>query len=181
MFCVFLILLSLVAIILGVVAATQFKRKGLTINLSHIAYIRFLAGGGFGSMLFGLILSLSIFLIVIVICCFKKLLCPLAVLFYCYIVYSQTVVIISIILMYGIFNAIILLLFLMIYTLLVWFIFLLIMCDLMCLNSQIGYFRNCFKYSESKFLVYVLCLILLTLIFSIVLVILKKYVVLLIF
>ena len=180
-FCCFLVLLSLVSIVLGVLAVINFSSSNLTINLSHIAYIRFLAGGGFASMIFGLIMSLCVFLVAVILFCWKKFLYPLAILFYCYIIYSQTVVMVSIMLIYGVFNAIILLLLLLLYTMCVWFLFLLIMCELMGLNKQANYFKCCFQFKESKILVYILFLIVLCLTFAIILTILKKYVVLLIF
>ena len=178
---VLLIILSVLAIVLGVIAAVNFDDT-LTIDLAHIAYIKFLAGNcGFASMIFGLLLSLVVFFLVIIICHFKTFLMPLGIVFYLYLVYSQAVIFMSIIIIYGIFNCIILAVLLLVYSLLVWAIFLLIMCETLCLTNSSGYFKSCCSPKESKTIIYLICLIVLTLIFSLVLTILKNYVILLIF
>ena len=101
---VILLLLSILAIILGVVAAVNFGGGVFAVDLSNIAYIKFLKKDcGFMSMLFGLILSLMVFFLVIVFCHSKTFLTLLGILFYLYLVYSQAVVFMSIILIYGIY------------------------------------------------------------------------------
>ena len=179
-FC-FLIFLSVVAIVLGVIAAINFGSV-LTIDLSHISYIKFLSGNcGFASMLFGLLLSLMVFFCVILLCHWKKFLLPFAVVFYLYLVYSQAVVFMSIILIYGIFNCIILAVLLLAYSIIVWAIFLFLMCEFLCLNKTYSYFKTCFSLKESKVLIYLIFLCLLVVLFSLILTILKNYVILLIF
>ena len=180
-FFVILLILSVFAIVLGVIAAVNFGGGVFAVDLSNIAYIRFLKGGGYMSMLFGLILSLIVFFVIITICFWKPILSPLGVLFYLYLVYSQAVIFMSIILIYGILNCIILVVLLFIYTLIVWFLFLLILCELSCFTNQHDYFKNCFSVKESRVLLFLLCLMFLTFIFTLILVILKKYVILLIF
>ena len=179
---VFLLLLSVLAIVLGVIAAVNFSGETFTIDLSHIAYIKFLGGHcGFASMIFGLILSLLVFFIVILLCHWKTFLLPFGIVFYLYLVYSQAVVFMSIIITYGIFNCIILVMLLLIYSLFVWFVFMLIMCELLCYLNTNNYFKSCFSFGFSKVLIYLIMLILLTLIYSLILIILKNYVILLIF
>lgn len=177
---VFLLILSFVAIALGVIAAINFD-SNLTIDLSHIAYIRFLKGGGFGSLMFGLFLSICVFFFAIIICHWKKFLLPLAIIFYLYLVYSQVVVLVSIVLIYGVFNCAILFVLLLVYFLLLWMIFLFIMCELISILHFPNFFRICFSFRENKTLFWFICLIVLTLIFCIVLTILKKFVILLVF
>lgn len=180
-YCWFLIFLSVVAIVLGVIAAINFGSV-LTIDLSHISYIKFLSGNcGFASMLFGLLLSLMVFFCVILLCHWKKFLLPFAVVFYLYLVYSQAVVFMSIILIYGIFNCIILAVLLLAYSIIVWAIFLFLMCEFLCLNKTYSYFKTCFSLKESKVLLYLIFICLLVVLFSLILTILKNYVILLIF
>lgn len=179
---VFLVFLSCVAIVLGVIAAVNFGGDVFTIDLSQIAYIRFLSGDcGFMSMVFGLLLSLMVFFIVILFCNYKTFLLPFGILFYLYLVYSQAVIFVSIILIYGILNCIILAILLFAYSVLVWMLFLLFICEISNLTQASNYFRRCFSLRESKVGMYLICLIVLAFIFSFVLIILKNYVVLLIF
>lgn len=179
---VLLILFSLVAIVLGVIAAINFGGGVFSIDLSNIAYIRFLKGDcGFMSMLFGLILSLVVFFIVCVFCHSKSWLLPLGFIFYLYLVYSQAVIFMSIILIYGILNCIILVVLLLVYSLLVWALFLTLLCEISCFTNQHSYFKSCFSFKESRALLFLLGLIVLTFIFALILSILKSYVILLIF
>jgi len=181
-YCFILVMLSIVAIVLGVIAAVNFGDDVFTIDLSSISYIRFLKGEtGFMSMMFGMLLSLIVFFSIILICHWKKFLLPLGLVFYLYLVYSQAVIFMSIILIYGILNCIILAVLLLVYSLIIWAIFLLIFCLLLNFINIYNYFKTCFTFKESKILIYLLFLIILTLIFSIILTILKNYVILLIF
>lgn len=177
-----LIVASLIAIVLGVIAAVNFGDGVFTIDLSNIAYIKFLkAECGFVSMMFGLLLSLLVFFAVIMVCHYKSFLIPLGFLFYMYLVYSQAVIFVSVILIYGILNCVILAVLLFVYSLLVWSIFLLVITELSCFTNFQGYFKSCFSFKESKLLLYLILLAILTLTFSIILLILKNYVILLIF
>lgn len=177
-----LIIFSVVAIALGVIAAVNFGGGVFSIDLSNIAYIKFLKGScSFISMMFGLLLSLFVFFATCLICHWKKFLIPLGVVFYLYLVYSQAVVFMSIILIYGIFNCVILAVLLLVYSLLIWALFLLILCELASFTNSHNYFRCCCSFQESKVLWFLIGLIILTLIFSLILMILKNYVILLIF
>ncbi len=175
-----LIALSIVMVVLGVVGSVNLN-SGLTIDLSNISYIKFLKGGGFGSMMFSLFLAISIFVFALILCHWKTFLIPLGLIFYLYLVYSQTFVFVSIILIYGIFNSIILLVLLLLFLLVLWTIFLLLCCELSCHSKSSSYFRDCFSFKRSKVLFFLLSLLILTLIFTIILTILKKFVILLVF
>lgn len=176
-----LLILSLLAIILGVIAAINFD-SALTIDLDHIAYIKFLQGGAsFLSMTMGLILSILIFFLLISACHAKPYLIILAVVFYSYLVYSQAVIFMSIVLVYGILNCIILALLLLIYSLFIWTMFLLLCCELSCFCNTHNYFKTCFSWKNCKALVYLCCCLIATLLFAIILSILKNYVLLLVF
>ena len=175
----FLLILSVVAIVLGVIGAINLSE--LTIDLSNISYIKFLKGGGYGAMLFSLLLSLSIFFFAILICHIRPFLLPLGFVFYLYLIYSQTFILINILLIYGIFNCMILFILLIIYYLILWFLFLMLMCELLNLVKINNYFKTCFSLRESKVMVWLTCLIVLSVVFSLILLILEKFVILLIF
>ncbi len=181
-YCIFLVFLSLIAIVLGVIAAINFGSDVFSVDLSNIAYMRFLKDdASFVSMIFGLLLSLLIFFAVIIICHWKSFLLPLGVIFYLYLVYSQTVIFMSIILIYGILNCIILVVLLFVFSLLVWSLFLLIICEIACFVNSHSFFKSCFSFKKSKILTYLIILLIITLLFSLILTILKNYVILLIF
>lgn len=176
-YCLILVLLSVVAIVLGIIAAINMD----SIDLTQIAYIRFLRGSGFMSMMFGLLLSIFVFFVLICVCNFKAWLVPLAMVFYLYLVYSQTVVFLSIILIYGFFNCVILAVLLLIFSVLTWFLFLLIMCELPSCRHGDNYWKVCFSPRDCKICCYLVLLFALVLIFTIILSILKNYVLLLVF
>lgn len=177
-----LMLLSVVAVVLGVIAAVNFGGGVFTIDLSNIAYIKFLQGNcGFVSMIFGLVLSVLVFLVIILICHWKSYLMPLGIMFYLYLVYSQAVIFMSIILIYGILNCIILAVLLLVYSLLIWCMFLFIICEACCYTNTNEYFKCCFSWQGSKVLWCFAFMLGLTILFSVVLTVLKSYVIILIF
>lgn len=175
----FLLLLSVLAVVLGIIGAINLSET--SIDLSNISYIRFLKGGSYGSMIFSLLLSLTIFFLAILICHIKPFLLPLGFVFYLYLIYSQTFILLSIILIYGIFNCMILFIILLIYFLLLWFIFLMLMCELVGMLKVQNYLKTCFSVKESKVLIWLIGLVVLSIIFSLILLILEKFVILLIF
>ena len=179
---ILLIFLTIISIVLGVVAAINFGGGIFTIDLSNISYIKFLQGNaGFMSFIFSMILSLVIFFSAILICNWKTFLLPLGIVFYLYLVYSQAVIIVSLVLIYGILNCIIFALLLVLYCFLVWFVFLILMLEVDCLRMESCYFKTCFSFQRSRVLLFLILLALLTFVFGMVLLILKNFVVLLIF
>lgn len=181
-YCTILIFGTILAIILGVIAAINFGDGIFTINLDHIAYIRFLKDEcGFMSMFLGLFLSLFVFFMIVFFCHWKSFLVPIGVLFYFYLVYSQAVIFVSIILIYGILNCVILAVLMLIYCLLIWVVFMVILAQLLCHTNSIQYFKNCSSAKESNILISLIILTLITFIFSLILLILKNYIILLIF
>ena len=85
-----LIFFTIIAVVLGVIAAINFGGGVYAVDLEHISYVKFLKGDcGFMSLIFNLILSLSVFFIVIYLCNFKSWLVPLAILFYLYCKYQR--------------------------------------------------------------------------------------------
>ena len=175
----FLIIIGVLAIVLGVVGAINLS--GHSIDLTNISYIKFLKGGGFGSMMFGIFLSLSVFFFAILICHTKPFLLPLGVVFYLYLIYSQTFILLSIVLIYGIFNCAILFVFLLIYFLILWILFLFLLCELINLVKSSNYFKKCFSLRESNVIIWLISLFLVSILFSLILLILQKFVILLVF
>ena len=156
-----LICFSILAAILAVVSAIKLNGSVLPIDLSSI-------------------LNLLLFYFAILLCCCKKFLCPLAYLFYFYYVYSQVMIFTSIILIYGMLNALILLLLLLLFMLAVFTLLILTILNLVELPSNC-YFSACFNPRESCAIWLFLALILLTVFFCVIESILKSFVILLVF
>lgn len=176
-----LVLLSVAMIILAVVSAIQLNGSILPIDLSNITFIRFLRGEcGFLFLITGCILNLIVFYLAIVLCCCKKFLRPVAILFYLYFVYCQTLIFTSIILIYGLLNAFLLLVLLLIYLIGVFALLMMIILCLFNLSCE-GYFSACFNPHDCQLLPLSLVLLILTIAFCIVEFILKSFVLLLVF
>lgn len=179
---VFLILLSVIAIVLGVITAINFGGGVFAINIDHISYIKYLKDDcGFGSLIINMVLSLSVFCFIMLFCNYKKFLMPIALIFYFYLIYSQVVIFVSVILVYGFFNCIIFAILLLIYDILIWSVFLLLMLEFSCVCGDYNYVKRCFSFKESKVLIFLAIIIALIIVFSLILMILKSYVVLLIY
>lgn len=177
-----LVLASVLAIVLAAFAAINFSSGVFAIDLGNIAYIKFLKGDcGFVSLIFNLILNLFIFFALIILFGCKKFLFPFSVLFYLYFVYSVTVVIISIIMIYGFFNCIILALLLFIFYACLITLFLLLVLDLLKFCGVYGYFKSCFSVRESCIVWYGLTMLILVIAFCFIISILKSFILLLIY
>lgn len=178
---VILLLLTIFAIVLAVFGAMSINGGSITLSLGNMVYIKYLNGSsGMMSMLFRLIFSLSLFFFFIFIGHWKFYLYPVGILFYLYLVYSQAVVFISIILVYGFFNCIILAVFLLFYLLFLFFIFILMMLEMSCCTNQ-NYFKSCFSWKRSKLLLCICILIGWSILFAVILSILKSFVILLVY
>jgi len=176
---ILLISLTIASIILGIVAGINFLDGILVIDLSNISYIQFLKDEiNFVSLFFRLSFALTIFIAIVFICNSKSFLIPFAVIFYMYLIYSQVVIISSIILIYGFFNSVILVLLLIIYILLLFLLFLLIFIEANCYCNSFRFFK---EGMNSNFLTYLILTFALTFIFCLVLNILKSFVILLIY
>ena len=179
---IFLLIFTILAICLGVFASINISGGILVVDLSNIAYIQFLKDEcGFVSMIFKLLFSLLIFFLIIYLCNIKPFLLPISILFYIYLVYSQTVVLISIIIIYGFFNCVILCLLLIFYILIVCFVFM-----LLCLETNKhcnchNYFGLTLNFNTSNVLALSILLIVITLLFCVVIAILKSFVILLVY
>lgn len=179
---IFLLFISVVAIVLGVFAGINVSGGILVVDLSNIAYIQFLTNNcSFVPMIFKLMLSMLIFAMLIHICHIKTFLLPLALTFYMYLVYSQTVVFVSIILLYGFFNCIVLSLLLFIYIIVNIFIFTLICLELNKFCNQNNYFNLTFNIKNSYILIYLIAILIITIIFCSILAIFKSFIILLVY
>ena len=177
---VFLLILTISMMVIAVISAINFDGGILSINFTNVPYIRFLKDEcSFISLIFSLILTIAIILLPIFICHCRKLLYIISLIFYCYFIYSQVVILTSIILIYGFFNTLILIIVLSIYLLTIVFLLILIMTEL-SLHSGSGYFQCCFN-GNNNFILLSIILILSIVLFSLILTILKSFVMLLIF
>lgn len=177
-----LIISTIVVIVLGVISAINLDGGVLPIDLSNIAFIRYLKGDcGVFFLIFGTILNLLLFYSLILLFCCKRFLIPFAIIFYLYFVYSQIVIFTSLILLYGFFNTLILILLLLIYILLEIVLLMLFLLFLLNYTDSFGYFKNCFSSNNSNLIILTLALIAISILFCVVLIVLKSFVILLIY
>lgn len=176
-----LCIITILAIVLGVYAGISFTDGVFAVDLGNIAYIKFLQDeSGLFSMIFGLSFSLFIFFALILVFSSKSFLLPLAVIFYTYLVYSQAVVCVSLIMIYGILNCLILLLVLIVYIAIIIILFLLAMMQMACFTNDGCYFKHCFN-SKNFILWLLIAIVIVCVIFSFLLSILKSFVILLVY
>ena len=176
------LLVSNLSITLGILAGINISGGVLSVDLSNIAYIQFLTGEtSFVSMLFKLVVSLFTFFFLIHLCNIKPCLVPLSIIFFIYLVYSQSVVLISIIMLYGFFNCIILCILLLIYVISIIFIFIFHCLEVNKFCNCQSFFKQTLNPNISIDLILFVLLIILTLIFCTILAIFKSFVILLVY
>lgn len=179
---IFLCLITIAIIVLAVFSAINFDGGVLPIDLSNVPYIKYLKDDcGFFYLIFGNLLTLAIFITLIVLFSCKRYLLPFSLIFYLYFVYSQIVIFVSLILIYGFFNTIILMILLTIFLLLEFLLLLLILINIVehCGNSN--FFSACFNRNQSPIWWLIISLLILTLTFSILLALLRSFVILLVY
>ncbi len=179
---IILVLFAILAIVLAVFAGLSLTDGVLSIDLDNISYIRYLKGdSSLVSFMFNMIISLLIFFAIILLCHCKSFVFPLAVIFFLYMVYSQAVVFISVIMIFGFFNCLVLILLLFVYILLICFLFICAMAEMMCIINSHDYFKSCFRFNSSKIPIFLILIICVTLVFCFILTILKSFVILLVY
>ena len=178
---VFLLIGSIVMIVLAIVAAFRFDNGVLVLDLENVSYVLFLKGDtGFMGYIFRSLLSICIVYALIFLCCSKKFLLPLSIIFFLYHVYSQAVILTTLILLYGFFNVFILFLFLLVFVLAEILMLLILLICFVELAGDSSYFKSCFSPAGGILLTTIL-LLLLDLLFCLVIIFLKSFVLLLIF
>lgn len=179
---VVLLILTFIVGIIAVYSAINFEMIAITIDIGNVTFVKFLKGDtSFLPLVFGTLLVLLVFLAIITLCCFKKFLLPFAILFYLYFVYSQIVVLTSLIVIYGFFNTLILLFLLCVFFLLEFLVFVLIFLELFSICGSPCFFKDCFNSNSSCFLSLLILMTLLVFAFCLILAILKSFVILLVF
>lgn len=179
---VILLVLTITMIVLSIFSAISISNGSSNINLNNVPYIKFLQGNsGLPAFIFNCIMVVGLIYISIVVCFVKPYIAWLGVIFYLYFVYSQAVIFVSIIMIYGFFNVIILTILLLVLLLLEFALLLLIMLEACCLCNQPNYFGNCFNFSTSKLLLYTIILLCLVVSFCLITMILRSFVVLLVY
>ena len=175
------IVLALVMLVIGVVSAINFNTGVLPIDLGNITFIKFLRGSsGFFSLIFNTIIASIIIYAIMTLCCCKNFLIPFAVIFYLYFIYCMGVVWTSIMLIYGFFATIILLILLLAFYVCEIFILTTLLCELITI-SKTNYFRCCFNNQTSCVVVLSTMLLVLIVTFCLILACLKSYIILLIY
>ena len=175
------IVLALVMLVIGVVSAINFNTGVLPIDLGNITFIKFLRGSsGFFSLIFNTIIASIIIYAIMTLCCCKNFLIPFAVIFYLYFIYCMGVVWTSIMLIYGFFATIILLILLLAFYVCEIFILTVLLCELITI-SKTNYFKCCFNNQTSCVVILSTMLLVLIVTFCLILACLKSYIILLIY
>lgn len=179
---VVLLLLTILVIVLAVFSAININNGIFNIDLSNIAYIKFLQGkAGLPAFIFNCIMSIGIVYAIILLTFIKPYTSCLGFIFFLYFVYSQTVIFVSIILIYGFFNVLIILILLLILLLLEFLLLMFVILELANLTNSTCYFKDCFNFQTSKLLLYSIILLCLIVAFCLVTMIFKSFVVLLVY
>lgn len=182
LYVIVLVVFSIIAIVLAVFAGLSLTDGVLSIDLDNISYIKYLKGeSSLVSFMFSMIISLMIFFIIIMICHCRTFIFPLAVVFFLYMIYSQAVVFISVVMIFGFFNCLVFIMLLFVYILMLVVLFICAMAEMMCIMNQHDYFKWCFRFSSSKVLIFLLLIIVVSILFCFVLTILKSFVILLVY
>ena len=163
--------------VLGVVGGIQLNNSMFPQDFSNVSYVKFLKGStGFAGFFFSALLTILVFCLIIYFCCCKRILWPIGILFFLYFVYVQTVTIISVSTEFGFFNTIILVIYLIVVSLVYFTLFLLfVVCCCDCCGHM--YFSTASK----TVLPVLLCFIMVILINVLFLMILKGFVIILVY
>lgn len=177
-----LIMLAIVCIVLGVFSAISIGNGIFDIDLGNVAYIKFLRGKiGFATFIFNCFMTVALIWAVMVLCFVKPFSAVISIIFYLYFVYSQTVIFVSIIMIYGFFNVLIMILLLLVLLLAEFAILLIVAIELSNLCNTQNYFGCCFNFNKSGLLIYSLILLAIIFVFCLVTLLFKNFVVLLVY
>ena len=176
-----LIVATITISIIAIYSAINFETISITIDVGNVTFVKFLTGEtSFLPLIFGLMIMAFVFIGICCFCCLKKILVPLAVLVYFYFVYSQMVVLTSLIVIYGFFNTLVLIFFLSCFLLMEFFLFMLVLLELISNCGSPCFFKDCFSVNSCIKWLLVFWGVLI-LIFCTILALLKSFVLLLVF
>lgn len=177
-----LLLLTILTIVLAIFSAININNGIFNINLDNVPCIKFLRGkAGLPVFIFNCLMVVGLVYAVIIFSFVKPYICCLGIIFYLYFVYSQTVIFISIILIYGFFNVFIILILLLMLLILEFAFLILVILEVSSLCNAPTYFKDCFNFSRCNLLLYSVILLCLILIFCLVTMVLKSFVILLVY
>ena len=174
----FMVIIIGVCVFCAIMAGIKFSNSSMLISFSNVVIVKFLRGStGFGGMLFSNMLTIGVFAIIIMCSCCKKYTISIGIFFYAYYVYAQTLTLIAFMLEYGIINTLVIV-FCMLLCMVV-SLFLLLEIFLVCIELQRetyyfkGAIQNCIPILAG--------IIVLLLLESIVFLVLRNYVIILVY
>ena len=177
-------LTSLIIVIIGVcifcaiLSGIKFSNSSLVINFSNVSIVKFLRDtSGFGGMLFTNLFSISVFCTIIISSCCKKYTISIGLFFYGYYVYSQVLTLIAFVLEFGIINTLVISFCLLIGMLIIFFLLL----DLFVICID---FQNEHLYFKSALYQCIPILIIISIVLlsqSLIFLILKNYILILVY
>ncbi len=179
---VILLLLTVLTIILAIFAAININNGIFDIDLSNVPYIKFLRGsGGLPVFIFNCFVTIGIIYAVIILTFAKPYTAVIGVIFYLYFVYSQIVIFVSVIMIYGFLNVLLILILILLLLVIEFFVLMLICLELASICNCSGYFKTCFDNSNCKLLLYSLILLAAIFVFCLVTMLLRSFVILLVY
>ncbi len=143
-FTIWLIVALVTSVTLGVVAGIRINHSSFPQDFSNVGYVKYLRDNvGFAGFFFTEIFTIIVFVTITVLTCCKAWCCMFGILFFMYFCYSQTVTIVSIIMEFGFFNTVILLIFLVAISLIYFYLFLLVVVECFDCIGMPNYFSGC--------------------------------------
>ena len=173
-----MVVVTTVSIFCSVMAGIKFNNSSMLISFSNVTAVKFLRGAsGFGGMLFSNIFTISIFSIIIISSSCKRYTISIGIFFYAYYVYVQSLTLIAFVLEFGVINTLVIA-FCMLIVMLIMFLLLLEL-FLNCLECCTNTFY--FKRALIRCLPILIMMLLLLLSESVMFLVLKNYVIVLVY
>lgn len=183
-FAIILFFLCAVAIFAGVISAIRFSSGILPINFSNVVFINFLKSKSswMWLMICGLFTCL-LFSVLFILFFANKFTGIFAIIFLLYYLYARILTLVSMLIIYGFINTFILFLVLLLFTLAYCVLYVFIMLALKETRcSCSNYFKNCFNMSKTNIVLpFILILLLVSFLESVMIGILKTFVIILVF
>lgn len=178
LFVSFMITLVCVCVFCAVLAGLKFNKSTLIISFNNVIVVKFLRGSsGIGGLIFSNIFTILIFCTIIILSCCKKYTISIGIFFYCYYVYVQFLILLAFILEFGIINTLAIAFCMLIFLCVL--IFLMLHLFLICIECQ-GY-QQYFKTSLINCIPILIFIILSLVIQSLIFLVLKNYVIILVY
>lgn len=162
----------------GILAGIKYNNSSLLLSFSNVVVVKFLRGStGFAGMMFSNIFIVMIFSGIIIVSCRKKYFVSIGLFFYGYYVYAQTLTLLAFLLEYGIMNTFVIAVCMLLYMIIMLFLFLQLFLIGLDMQSECNYFKS----AVINCLPILLCIALTIIIQCVVLMVLKNFIIVLVY